>query len=385
MGCGEKWVRSSESEEQGEEEESLSLCDLPVNLLAEDEEGAEEKPLLSPDVGEEVPLDPGLNSTNSEDFDFGQLLGSSMGSKSSSSEMCAADDIFFQGQILPFRHSISSESGSGVHPFKPAVQRQGSLSTSRSISRSESMDRSSSSGGFTRFSSRSSSINSHYSSSSSASTNSNSSSARPRIVNRFHAFPSPKPQILKTPNAPPLGSAAGAANRSKKSSIWETLRLGLVRAPEMEFQDLKSRSSVSRNSSTGSNKAEKQGTAGKNPPPAPAKTKRSYSTGRLLGGCDCTVGAVQPVALNHENIVAVKGNKKKHRDDRRRGKQGSGEEGNKSKTTNSGMMLSTVGKEKEKRPLRGKQEASRHRTVEWIKKLSSHGGFSVVGDHEEDE
>ncbi|CAI0461531.1 unnamed protein product [Linum tenue] len=316
MGFGEKWVRSSEPEEQGEEEESLSLCDLPVNLLAEDEEGAEEKPL-------------------SEDFDFGQLLGSSMGSKSSSSEMCAADDIFFQGQILPFRHS-------------PAVQRQGSLSASRSISRSESMDRSSSSGGFTRFSSRSSSINSHYSSSSSASTNSNSSSARPRIVNRFHAFPSPKPQILKTPNAPPLGSAAGAANRSKKSSIWETLRLGLVRAPEI------------RNSSTGSNKAEKQGTAGKNPPPAPAKTKRSYSTGRLLGGCDCTVGAVQP---------------------------GSGEEENKSKTTNSGMMLSTstVGKEKEKRPLRGKQEASRHRTVEWIKKLSSHGGFSVVGDHEEDE
>ncbi|CAI0461532.1 unnamed protein product [Linum tenue] len=354
MGFGEKWVRSSEPEEQGEEEESLSLCDLPVNLLAEDEEGAEEKPLLSPD-----------NSTNSEDFDFGQLLGSSMGSKSSSSEMCAADDIFFQGQILPFRHSISSESSSGVHPFKPAVQRQGSLSASRSISRSESMDRSSSSGGFTRFSSRSSSINSHYSSSSSASTNSNSSSARPRIVNRFHAFPSPKPQILKTPNAPPLGSAAGAANRSKKSSIWETLRLGLVRAPEMEFQDLKSRSSVSRNSSTGSNKAEKQGTAGKNPPPAPAKTKRSYSTGRLLGGCDCTVGAVQPVALNHENIVAVKGSKKKHRDDRRRDKQGS--------------------EEKEKRPLRGKQEASRHRTVEWIKKLSSHGGFSVVGDHEEDE
>ncbi|CAJ1929395.1 unnamed protein product [Sphenostylis stenocarpa] len=92
-------------EEEGEEEEieALSLCDLPVNLINDE---AQPKPKPDSQITE-----------TQEDFDF-RLWGAPF---SSESEMCAADEVFFQGQILPLRLSLkrcesSSESfdhGSG--------------------------------------------------------------------------------------------------------------------------------------------------------------------------------------------------------------------------------------------------------------------------------
>ncbi|CAN1191237.1 hypothetical protein LINPERHAP2_LOCUS40937 [Linum perenne] len=299
MGTEETWVRSSD-----EEEESLSLSDLPVDLLPEESIHEEEN----------------RNLPNSEDFDFGRVLSGrgSIGSKSANSEMCAADDIFFKGQILPFR--------------------------------SESMDRSSSLG-FASFSSRSSSSNSHYSSSSAscsatsknsaASAGGGSGGRRTRVLNRFNTYPSPKPQVIKTHHVAPPPARS-------KSSIWGNLRLGLVRAPGIEFQpDLKSRSSINA-------KTEKQSN-GKIP--AAAESKRNSSsattttTGRLLlSGCDCGIGgAIQPAAITKEKQLI--------------------------KDSGEAAASEEKGKQREKKEGKGKEETSRHRTVEWIIKELSHGSF----------
>ncbi|KAK8497818.1 hypothetical protein V6N13_034622 [Hibiscus sabdariffa] len=228
----EKW----EAEEEEVEEEALSLCDLPVDLIRE------EKQLVQDEDGEPV-----QTSKTAEDFNFGSWGGS----LSIKPEMCAADEVFFKGQILPLRHSVSS--GSGITGF-----RQDSHNTSVCLSRLESMDH----GSLSRFTSVSSSStrSSHYSTSSNNSMAARIESTNPKpkaikIINNFNTYPSPKPQIrlpkTRTPNA---------SSRNQRSSMWDVFRLGLVRAPELELQDLKIRSnsnngnrtSVSRNSSCNS-------------------------------------------------------------------------------------------------------------------------------------
>ncbi|EPS62595.1 hypothetical protein M569_12196, partial [Genlisea aurea] len=135
-----------------DEEESLSLTDLP---LIPDSIQRKESPAFS-----------GLQK--SEDFDFGPFSGAG-------DEMCSADEVFFQGRILPFRHSVGSR-----------------------ISRSHSL------------------VSTATTTTTTSSSSSNSSGYR----NLFLSLPSPSPRIRSTANArrnnPP----------QKPSSLWNIFRLG---------------------------------------------------------------------------------------------------------------------------------------------------------------
>ncbi|GMI86485.1 hypothetical protein like AT5G67350 [Hibiscus trionum] len=319
-GDEEKW-------ETEEEEEALSLCDLPVNLIKEGNQLVQEE-------------DVGLVQT-AEDFNFGSWGGS----LSIKPEMCAADEVFFKGQILPLRHSVSSDSG--ITGF-----RQDSHNTSVCLSRSESLDRGSLSR-FTIVSTSSSTRSSHYSTSSS-----NSMAARmgsTKIRNNFNAYPSPKPHIrlskTRTPNA---------SSRNQRLSMWEFFRLGLVRAPELELQNLKLRSnnnngnrtSVSRNSSCNSSNSSSStkkvvvNNGGAEVAMNQQELNRGFLEKRmgLLSGCSCSVNAVETVPLN--NVVVTKSNKNIEKD----------------KAASHAAAI----EEKKKK----KQALSRHRTFEWIKELS---------------
>lgn len=366
----EKWEHSDfVQEEEQEEDEALSLCDLPDNLIKEENESSNKEEAQAT-----------VDETNQEDFDFGPWGGS----LSTKSEMCAADDIFFQGQILPLRLSVSSESGANK------VKQDSSLNPSRCVSRSESMDHNSV-GGFTSFSSRSSSSrSSHYSSSSTSSSVATAITriSKPRIQSQyFHSHPSPKPQIRLSSTS--LGSNAGS-NRNRNSSVWEFFRLGLVRTPEIELQDLKVRSSVSRNSSSSSsnsnpsvkniskiNSSNRSSIkfdschSGKN---MEKQRKQSFleKGGGLLSGCSCSVSAAKPVPFN---IIFIKsGNSTENSNNDKNEKRGSIEE----KLQELKMKKRMVQKQQQQQ--QGKQAMSRHRTFEWIKELS-HASYL---DHEEE-
>ncbi|KAG8641154.1 uncharacterized protein LOC110629097 [Manihot esculenta] len=359
----DKWENSDchkeEEEGEGEEEEALSLCDLPVNLIKEETQPSKE-------VAQET-------EASQEDFDFVPWGGS----LSTSSEMCAADDIFFQGQILPFRLSVSSESGL-------TKLRQDSLNLSRCASMSESMDRSSV-GGFTSFSSRSSSSRSQFSSSSSCSVTTSTRISKPRIQNQFHTHPSPKPQIKLPTNS--LGNAG--SNRNRKSTIWEFFRLGLVHTPEIELQDLKVRTSVSRNSSSSSSNSNSSfrirsnsrvriSSSSQNQENKDKQKKQSFlekksGAGGLLSGCSCTVSAVKSVPLN---IIVIKpinssGNSNNYKSKEKGSAEGVPQE----------LKIKNKKKMVEKQQQQGKQAISRHRTFEWIKELS-HASFLVDNEEE---
>ncbi|KAE8709568.1 putative Late embryoproteinsis abundant protein group 8 protein [Hibiscus syriacus] len=315
-----------------EEEEALSLCDLPVNLNKEENQQVEEDDVEQTQT-----------SKTEEDFKF-VSWGASLSIKP---EMCAADEVFFKGQILPLRHSVSSDSA--VKGF-----RQDSHNTSVCLSRSDSMDHGSLSR-FTSVSSSTSTRSSHYSTS--------SSNAKPmaiKIRNNFNAHPSPKPQIrlmskTRTPNV---------NSRNQRSSIWDFFSVGLVRAPEFELRDLKLRSSSSNNNNNG-NRTSVSRNSSCNSSNSSSSTKnvvvnnggaefpknhRDLNGGfletrmGLLSGCACSVNAVETVPSN--NLAVTKSNKNSEKD----------------KATSNAAAIG--GKKKKKQAL------SRHRTVEWINELS---------------
>lgn len=363
--------KSEEESEQGEaeeEDEALSLSDLPLNFINE------ETSLLQ--AGEEATTSTQAKE-NEEEFNFDSWGGS----LSAESEMCAADEVFFKGQILPLRLSVSSDSGLF------ARSENDSRNISRCVSRSESMDRGSSTmGGLTSInSSRSSSTRSHCSSSSSNSFITNTTrNSRPIVRNQFHSFPSPKPQI-RVSNARLLGignvSSSSSSIRSQKSTVWDFFRLGLVRAPEIELQDLKvrnniissaNRSSVSRNSSSGSSSTNSSssvknyGAAAKNRQDLnmgnqQKKKQSSFLDKRkgLFSGCKCSITAVETVPLN--NIVVIKSSSCKSNIDK---------ESNGSIQDMEKRLQELKIKKKSKEKQAGKQAMSRHRTFEWLTELS---------------
>ncbi|KNA15231.1 hypothetical protein SOVF_100130 [Spinacia oleracea] len=319
------WEDHNEKEER-ELEEALSFSDLPIITTTtgkDEEEGAKEE----------------NDNDNSEfNFDFGSLVGSV---RSLEGEMCAADEVFSGGQLLPYRNSVSSMSGlRSISVSDPDRRGFGSRSSS----------------------SRSSSVRSHYSTTSSSgsggggggggsSCSSISAKTFPLVSksskvvqnqNQFHSYPSPKPQILG-PGA--RYSTYAASPAVKKSKMWEVLKLGLVRTPEIELQGLKLRCNnhhtnnfgnkttfmIPRNNSTGSNSSSSSNKGGNNNNDDRARKSFSGNGGKISeffmlemqrrknninqsseiiqktgkGGffknCKCTIGVIEPVPVVRSN------------------------------------------------------------------------------------
>lgn len=183
------------------------------------------------------------------------------------------------------------------------------------------------------------------------------------------------------------------SSRNQKSSMWDFFRLGLVRAPELELQDLKVRSnnninanrnSVSRNSSCNSsdsssstkNSTSKIGTE------VAIKNQQDSNTGNfiekrigLFSGCKCSVNAVETVPLN--KIGVIKSNKKSEKDKALMSSHSAMEDKKKLLQELKMKKMKAKGNETEKeKKQEGKQALSRHRTFEWLKELSvSHASY----------
>ncbi|CAA0841019.1 Unknown protein [Striga hermonthica] len=309
----------TETEEEYEDE-TLSFSALPLILKNTEKE-------------DEICNRAHTEDQSHEDFDFCSV--------SKESEMCAADEIFFRGQILPLRHSISSDRG-----LLPPQRHH----MTRSVSRSESMDRLYC-GSAGLISSRSSSIGSHQSSSSSSSGSGSGSGSSaglpklPRARNQFHSYPSPSPRI----HLPSKRRTVGANRRSisaKRSPTWSIFRLGILAAPppEIAFHDLKPRASCrgfgSRNSTESSGSS--AGSSG---------MMRRRMNLSLLGGCKCSADAVDNTVRGR--VVVIKRS------------AGESEVDAPGKESGEGIKPAMAVK---KRPA-GKQ-SSHHRTSEWLKQLS---------------
>ncbi|GAV58753.1 hypothetical protein CFOL_v3_02286 [Cephalotus follicularis] len=323
--------------DQEEEEEALSLSDLPINLFNEENQSRSEEVVQA-------------SKTEEEEFDF-RSCGTTLSTEAP--EMCAADDVFFEGQILPSRLSVCSESG--LTRTQRNIQ-----NPSQCVSRSDSMDHGSLCRVTSNSTSRSSSSSrSHYSSSSSStSSTTKTRNLKQRIPNNFHTHPSPKPQITTRPK--------NVNNRTQQSSVWEFFRLGLVRTPEIELHDLKVRSSVSRNSSSSSSNSNSScgvNYGSKSNHGLDKEKQRSQGLldkrrgGLFGGGCRCSVSAVAAVPLN--DIVIIK----------RSNNASSGFIHNKSASSTHAMKENKLQELKQKQQ-EGKRSMSRHRTFEWLKQLS---------------
>jgi hypothetical protein len=340
----DRWEHSNDNlaQEVSEEDEDLSFCDLPViNCLTKEDDQSRKE-------------DANLAIQNQEDqFDFSSRDGSLL----KESKMCAADEVFFQGRILPLRLSVSSDTG------LPRFQHESQKITGTCISRSESMDHRSTGGFGSNNSSRSSSTRSYNSSSSNSSSSTiGRTNYKPKFQNTFLTCPSPKPQIkVSTTQQGSVGI------RIRNSSTWDYLRLGLLPTPEIGLQDLKVRrnssvnkSSVSRNSSQGSssnsvtakNSAKiNSGCRGENQR-TPGFLEKGI--GGLLNGCKCLDETVS------SNAVIIKSSN---------GKNNSTSESETHAKKEKLLEVKMKKKKDEKQQQEGKQAMSRHRTSEWLKEL----------------
>ncbi|CAN4082989.1 unnamed protein product [Withania somnifera] len=304
--------QEEELEEAEDEEEALSLCDLPNSEENETKKEASEF----------------ASEVQREDFDF-DSCGCNLLKES---EMCTADEIFYQGQILPLRHSISL----------PSDRRNCSI---QSMSTEETCHD-------TNSSSRSSSIRSQRSSSSDRCSNFNTK-YKPKIRNQFHSHPSPTPQVRFSK----VNIQSNVNNSTRKSALWSLFRVGLVTTPEIALQDLKNRgnrdNSASRNSTSSSSSGSFSNNNDHRMRSIPSKKKKQRV---FLGSCKCSVNAVETalpanVLITNRNSAIRKTTKAigvhEHEED---------------KKDSSENIKATK-----------KQAMSRHRTFEWLKQLSLEG------------
>ncbi|KAG6510995.1 uncharacterized protein LOC121975476 [Zingiber officinale] len=263
-----------ESFEREEEEETLSLSDFPVCS------GKDDRTCKSDDNA-------------AEEFEFQISAAGGLLASAADIEMCAADEVFFQGQILPLRPSVSSDSGFLSHGasrrsesldqyYSSGILGMGFQSTSRSTSSSSSRSSSNGSG-----MSRSHSSNSHCSNSSS----------------NFYARPSPTPRIRTQRKI-----NAGRKSASSAPPGWGIFRLGIAKAPEIELHDIMSRrpSNGARGSGVSARKShaeapdhskKEKSSHSKNDEARGAKAvQKKPAAGRGLI-CRCSPEAVEPVAV----------------------------------------------------------------------------------------
>lgn len=304
-----------------EEDETLSLSDLPLSLNNPCKDKHSE-----------------INETTQEEFNFRSWVGLF----STEPKMCVADEVFFQGQILPSsRLSFSTEAGlSSNDQGKQFKSKQESLSFNN--------------GCFNEFRSNSSTSQNSTTSSSTSSTTTTTtpivSITKTKVRNQFHTHPSPKPQLK---SSCPRKSIA----QSRKSSLWEIFRLGVVPTPEIGLEDLKVRSSnhrncVSRNSSSSSNSnSTKNGQMSKKKNDHEGKSNHVLKhlvgkRGGLLSGCDCSF---ETVVINGSGVKSDY----------------------KTESTKKHAVKEKVmeWKKQKQRQKQGKKVMSRRRTFEWLKEL----------------
>lgn len=226
----DNWVQFNSHENQcfedeEEEEEALSLCDLPINNN-EFETNSKDN-----------------DKYDQEDFEFGSCHAAA--ANKSPENMCNADDIFFQGQILPLRHSVSSETKS-IHTR--IINRSASLTDPRTK---------------------------------------RSNGYGYRIRNQFHSHPSPSPQI-RTQSFRTLSHST-----HKTSSLWSFLQVGLVKPQEIGLSDLKNRSKRfgSHNSNSSSTSSSMNSTIDQNQNKTQNPRINTKKKQRLFfgSGCKCSV------------------------------------------------------------------------------------------------
>ncbi|KAD4888229.1 hypothetical protein E3N88_20302 [Mikania micrantha] len=275
-------------EDEEENEETLSLCDLPINAI-------------------EIETNFKKEDHEPEDFQFGSCHGGA--GFRSPENMCNADDVFFQGQILPLRHSVSSDTDGGL---------------TRKINRSASM----------------SVISSRTNGNDPRPIRSHEYGYKPKIRNQFHSHPSPSPRIRTERNQ---SFRSLSHSNPKTSSLWSFLQVGLVKPQEIGLSDLKNRSKRfgSHNSNSSSTSSSMNSSNDQNQKQKKHSRKKKKKKQRLFfGGCKCS--AVSIDGTINERIPK--------------------------KTTKEESMLRVS--EESTMIGEGKHTSSRHRTFEWLKQLS---------------
>ncbi|XP_051140302.1 uncharacterized protein LOC127257852 [Andrographis paniculata] len=325
-----------------DEEEALSLSDLPLLIQKKD---------TVDEYEEEHVRGEGKKQIIQEDFDFDFC------SFSKTSEMCTADEVFFQGQILPLRrrHSVSSEEGGSLLSQNRPV---------RPVFRSESMDRFYSGG---LISSRSSSISSSHQSSSSSGGSWSSVSKpghkfKPR-VNQFHSLPSPSPRIRLPGHKQGNPITPHRTSTKKSSTVWNVLRLGLVGPPpELALQDLKTRCP----SNIGANRFGSRHSTSSSGGGSSVAAGRRKVRALISSGCRCSSDAVATAPIPSRTVIIRR----------------SASEGGAGET----VSLRRRSHHRESSPERiaaTKKQLSHHRTFEWIKQLSLEGAPDAIDDDDE--
>lgn len=305
-------------------EESLSLSDLSDKKKDEKHEKVQRK----------------LEAQ--EDFNFSSCGGSFL----EDSQMCAADEVFFKGKLLPFRHSISSETGLAMfrHDIRPFISR------SQSMDHRYTSNSTGSPSGTSGTTTRSSSIRSSLSSGSTSSTIArvpqlhNRKPPRVKIRNQFHSHPSPTPQI-RLSTSRHRNTNPSHHHWSQKLRFFHMGGSVSVQTPDIKFADLKIRRNSIINTGTnfGSRNSNSSTGTSNSGASSNAKTKKKYWT--IFNECKCKVDTVDQTV--GRRLISVS-------------------------KSNSCVNYETIGggdtkKEKEK----GKQAMSRHRTFEWLKQIAS--------------
>ncbi|XP_016438932.1 uncharacterized protein LOC107764861 [Nicotiana tabacum] len=270
------------------EEDALSLRDLPKN---EENQTKKQSP---------------RGSLTQEEFDFCSCVGSLL----KDSEMCNADEVFFQGQMLPLQ-CLPSDSHSNVFRGGATCNERGLIESSSSTS----------------FSQQISALG---------------------IRNQFRSQLSPTTQVQFSK------ITHRNINRSNpKPKMWSHFRVGLVKTPEIALEDLKIRRNkdfASQNSTSSS--SSNSSSSNDNRKRIILSKKKKQRKRAFPGSCKCSVNSVEivPSKVVTINRVSTTVNLKEEMNDH---------------NIEDNYKDVTEMKENKK-----KQIGTRHRTFEWLKLLS---------------
>ncbi|KAK1422056.1 hypothetical protein QVD17_24915 [Tagetes erecta] len=215
--CNHNWTQFNShqnqcfEDDQEQEQDTLSFCDLPTNNHQINTHSNNED-----------------NINDQQDFEFDSIHGGATAFRSPEN-MCNADEVFFQGQILPLHEK-----------YDPRTIRSNGYGYGYS-------------------------------------------NKPKKIRNQFHSHPSPSPQIRTR------SFRTYSQSKPRTTSLWGFLQVGLAKQQEIGLSDLKNRSKRfgSYNSNSSSNSSSANSTKDQN------KTKEKKKQRLFLGGCNCSADAIE--------------------------------------------------------------------------------------------